>query len=293
MDVDVVVGAGVIGAAVALELARAGRNVVVVDKAGGVGHGSTSSSSAVVRFNFSTRAGVATAWESLHHWQHWGEYLACDVGELVRYERCGLAMLDVELAPRSGYVRLFDEVGVPYEEWDGATLRRRIPGIDSGRYWPPRRIDDERFWDDAPGELGAVYTPDAGYVGDPQLAARNLAAAASHHGAQFRLRTRVTGLDTDGGRVTGVRLDDGSTIACRTVVNAAGPWSGALNALAGVGADFTVGVRPLRQEVAYATAPAGFAAPGSAGISIADMDLGTYMRGEVGGGLLIGGTEPE
>ncbi|MBP2367397.1 NAD(P)/FAD-dependent oxidoreductase [Pseudonocardia parietis] len=293
MDADVVIGAGVVGSSIALELARAGRKVIVIDKAGGVGHGSTSSSSAVVRFNFSTRAGVATAWESRACWQHWGEHLGCDVGELVRYERCGIAMLDVELAPRAGYVSLFDEVGVPYEEWDGATLRSRIPGIDSGRYWPPKRIDDERFWDEATGELGAVYTPDAGYVSDPQLAAQNLAAAAAHHGAQFRLRTTVVGLDTDGGRVTGVRLDDGSTIACRTVTNAAGPWSARLNALAGVGSDFTIGLRPLRQEVAHATAPADNTRAGSPGVAIADMDLGTYMRGEVGGGLLIGGTEPD
>ncbi|MFP5021212.1 NAD(P)/FAD-dependent oxidoreductase [Pseudonocardia phyllosphaerae] len=293
MNLDVVVGAGVIGASIALELARSGRQVLVVDKAGAVGYGSTSSSSAVVRFNFSTRAGVATAWESQHCWQHWGEHLGCDVGELVRYERCGLAMLDVELAPRAAYVNLFDEVGVPYEEWDSATLRRRIPGIDAGRYWPPRCIDDDRFWDGPTGELGAVYTPDAGYVGDPQLAAENLAAAAAHHGARFRLRTAVVGIDTADGRVTGVRLDDGSTVGCRTVVNATGPWSGALNRLAGVGSDFTVGVRPLRQEVAHATAPDGYAPAGSPGISIADMDLGTYMRGEVGGGLLVGGTEPE
>lgn len=93
--------------------------------------------------------------------------------------------------PGAGYVRLFDDVGVPYEEWGNDTLRRRNPGIDAGRYWPPTRIDDERFWDQPNGELGAMYAPDAGYVGDPQLAAQNLAAAA-HHGAQFRCSNEVT-----------------------------------------------------------------------------------------------------
>ncbi|MGV9776967.1 FAD-dependent oxidoreductase [Streptosporangium sp. NPDC003464] len=44
----VVIGSGVIGASVALELARRGWQVTVVDKAGGAGHGSTSASSAVV-----------------------------------------------------------------------------------------------------------------------------------------------------------------------------------------------------------------------------------------------------
>ncbi|GED83345.1 FAD-dependent oxidoreductase [Streptomyces sp. 6-11-2] len=71
----VVVGAGAIGAAVALELARTGRRVMVVDKFGGVGHGSTSASSAVIRFNYSTWDGVATAWESRHCWARWAEHL--------------------------------------------------------------------------------------------------------------------------------------------------------------------------------------------------------------------------
>jgi glycine/D-amino acid oxidase-like deaminating enzyme len=290
MSTDVVVGAGVIGTSIALELARAGRNVIVVDRAGGVGLGSTSASSAVVRFTFSTLAGVATSWESRFCWRDWGDHLGCDVGELTRFERTGLAMLDVDLAPRARYVRLFREVGVPYEEWDGATLRARIPGIDTGRYWPPKRLGDEAFWAAAEGELGALYTPDGGYVSDPQRAAQNLAASAVRHGAQLRLRSTVVGVDSAGGHVVGVRLDDGSTLACDTLVNAAGPWSGRLNALAGVGADFTIGVRPMRQEVAHVAAPPAFGDPG---MSIADMDLGTYVRGERGGGLLIGGTEPE
>ena len=47
----VVVGAGVMGASIALELQRSGRTVVVVDKGDAVGSGSTSSSSAVVGLN--------------------------------------------------------------------------------------------------------------------------------------------------------------------------------------------------------------------------------------------------
>jgi sarcosine oxidase, subunit beta len=290
MSTDVVVGAGVIGTSIALELARAGRRVIVVDRAGGVGLGSTSASSAVVRFTFSTLAGVATAWESRFCWRDWGDHLGCDVGDLTRFERTGLAMLDVDLAPRARYVQLFGEAGVPYEEWDSATLRARVPGIDAGRYWPPKTLADEGFGAGAEGELGALFTPDAGYVSDPQRAAQNLAAAAVHHGARLLLGRTVVAVDSVDGRVVGVRLDDGSALACDTLVNAAGPWSGRLNALAGVGADFTIGVRPLRQEVAHVAAPPGYGDPG---ISIADMDLGTYLRGERGGGLLVGGTEPD
>ncbi|MEV6980394.1 FAD-binding oxidoreductase [Sphaerisporangium sp. NPDC051017] len=289
----VVVGAGVIGSAIALELAKTARRVVVVDRAGGAGQGSTSASSAVVRYNFSTLAGVAAAWESYFCWSAWAEHLGHDVGDLARFERSGLVMLDVAAAPRSAWLPLFDQVGVPYEEWDAATLADRVPGIDPGRYWPPKRIDDDRFWADPEDSLGGVYTPDAGYITDPQLAAQNLAAAAVAEGAEFRFRSTVTAVESADGRVTAVVLADGTKISAPIVVNAAGPWSGKLNALAGVGSDFTVGVRPMRQEVAHVLAPEGYHPAGGVGPAIADMDLGTYFRGEVGGGLLVGGTEPE
>jgi glycine/D-amino acid oxidase-like deaminating enzyme len=288
----VVIGAGVMGASIALELARAGWHVLVVDRAGAAGHGSTSASSAVIRFNFSTSAGVAAAWEAHHGWRSWQQHLGCDVGPLARFHRTGLAMLDVDLLPRSTCLPLFDEVGVPYEEWDSAELRARVPGIDAGRYWPPKRIDDDAFWAESAGSLGAVYTPDAGFVADPQLAAQNLAVAAQRHGAEFRFHATVTDIRSVGGRVAEVVLADGTRIPCRAVVNAAGPWSGRVNALAGVGSDFTIGTRPLRQEVAHVPAPAGYRRTGQ-GIMLADVDLGTYLRGELGGGLLVGGTEPE
>ncbi len=289
MSTDVVViGAGVIGSSIALELARAGRRVTVLDRAPGAGQGSTSASSAIVRFNFSTTAGVATAWEAHFGWLDWAGHLGHDVGALAMFRKSGLVMLDVEAAPRTSWLPLFDEIGVPYEEWSGATLTERVPGIDAGRYWPPKRLDDEEFWEDAKHSLGGVYTPDAGYVSDPSLAAVNLAAAASACGAEFRFRSTVTAVEKAGGCVTSVRLSDGTRIPCAVVVNAAGPWSGAVNRLAGVGSDFTVGVRPMRQEVAHVPVQEGYRGP-----MVADMDLGTYFRGEAGGGLLVGGTEPE
>ncbi|WP_030925694.1 NAD(P)/FAD-dependent oxidoreductase [Streptosporangium amethystogenes] len=289
MNADaVVVGAGVIGASIAYELAGAGLSVLVVDKADSAGHGSTGASSAVVRFNFSTWDGVALAWESRHCWEAWQEHLGAAEGEaLARYHRTGLAMLDAEVVPRERVLPLFDRAGVTYEEWSPDTLAARVPGIDTGRYWPPARLDDERFWAETSRRLGAVYTPDAGFVDDPQLAAANLAAAAARRGAVFRFRRVVVEVTRAHDRVTGVRLADGTLVSAPVVVNAAGPWSAALNRLAGVGSDFTVGVRPLRQEVHYVSAPPGF------GPIIADLDLGTYLRGDTAGGLLVGGTEPE
>ncbi|MFI6540384.1 NAD(P)/FAD-dependent oxidoreductase [Nonomuraea sp. NPDC050547] len=286
MNADVVViGAGVIGASIAHELAGSGLNVLVIDKGGGAGQGSTGASSAVVRFTFFTWEGVALAWEAKHCWESWRDHLGAPPDEpLSRYHRTGLVMLDVRAAPRARILPLFDRAGVPYEEWDPDTLAARVPGIDTGRHWPPARLDDERFWSEPDGRLGAVFTPDAGYVDDPQLAAAGLAAAASRRGASFRYRQQVVEVTRSRGRVSGVRLADGTLLAAPIVVNAAGPWSAALNRLAGV---TSVRTRPLRQEVHHvAAAPPGF------GPIVADLDLGVYLRGEPGGGLLVGGTEP-
>lgn len=86
-----------------------------------------------------------------------------------------------------------------------------------------------------------------------------------------------------------VTLDDGDVLEGAVVVNAAGPWSTGLNRLAGIGADFTVKVAPVRQEVHHVPAPSSL----PAGFPVvADADLGIYIRGESGGNLLIGGTEP-
>ena len=285
----VVIGAGVIGSSIALALARSGRHVVVVDKAGGPGHGSTSASSAIVRFNYSTRAGVALAWESKHCWEQWADHLGhADEAGLASFRRTGLVMLDVPVAPRPPVLALFDQVGVPYEEWDAATLRARVEGIEPGRFWPPKRVDDDAFWADADGELGAFFTPDAGYVDDPMLAAHNLAAAAMQHGAEFRFRVEVVEVRRTDDRVAGIVLSDGTRLDAPVVVNAGGPWSSKLNRIAGVGADFTIDVRPLRQEVNQV--------PGADVTSmpvVADLDLGTYVRPTPGGELLVGGTEPE
>ncbi|QPI61172.1 FAD-binding oxidoreductase [Streptomyces malaysiensis subsp. malaysiensis] len=288
----IVIGAGVMGTSIALELAKSGYRVRVVDKGRAIGHGSTSASSAVVRFNFSTWSGVATAWESRFHWENWAEHLGTDSGNLAEYVRCGLVFLDVDVAPRSLYLPLFDDVGVPYEQWDADRLAEEVSGVDNGRYWPPKRLEDPRFWDDAADRLGAVHTPDAGYVSDPQLAAANLAEAAARHGATFLLGKAVVEVVRRGGRVGGVVLDDGTRIDADIVVNAAGPWSGRVNQLAGAGGDFAVSLRPLRQEVHHIppAAAGGVRAPRA---MFADIDLGIYARPEVGGGVLVGGTEPE
>ncbi|MGH3996250.1 MAG: NAD(P)/FAD-dependent oxidoreductase [Pseudonocardiaceae bacterium] len=290
----VVVGAGVIGSSTALELARAGLRVIVVDRLNGPGQGSTSASSAVVRFNYSTFPSTAAAWEAKHCWDKWDDHLGMiDPVGMAHFKRTGMVFLDVDVAPSNKVVPLFERAGIPHEIWDSAMLEQQVPGLDTGQFWPPRTLDDELFGAEPTARLGALWTPDAGFVDDPMLAAVNLANAARSAGAEFMFKQQVVAVRQSDGRVAGVDLADGGRIDAPIVVNVAGPWSSALNQLAGIGDDFTITTRPMRQEVHYVTAPPGFNHPDQPGPVIADLDLGTYMRGAPGDGFYVGGTEPE
>jgi glycine/D-amino acid oxidase-like deaminating enzyme len=291
----VVIGAGVIGSSIALELARGGRRVVVLDKLGSTGHGSTSASSGIVRFHYSTYAGVAIAWESLHGWRDWAGHLGhVDPAGLAGFRRTGMLVLDRVPGASSRITALLDEVGVPWEAWDVTDIATRVPALDPGAYGPPAPVDSEAFFADAHGSLTGSYTPDAGYVPDPALATQNLATSAVHHGAELLLHREVRTVAEEGSRRWRVTTADGTTYDSDVVVNAAGPWSARVNALAGVGSDFTVTTRPLRQEVHEVAAPRGFeGADGEPGPAIADPDLGIYVRPARPGVLVVGGMEPE
>jgi sarcosine oxidase subunit beta len=283
----VVIGAGVIGCSIAYEFAKAGRSVVVLDRAKGPGMGSTSASSAVVRFNYSTFTGVAAAWESKHLWEDWEEHLGgTDGGSLARFHRTGGLLFDVPGIDVARSCGLFDEAGVPYERWTAADVRDRVPGLDPGRHFPPKAVASDDFWAPAHDDIGGTWTPDTGFVDDPAFAAHNLMVAAQRHGAEFRFGTAVTAIESRGGRVVGVRAGD-TTYSCDVVVNVAGPHSGIVNDLAGVGEEFRIRTRPLRQEV-HELPGDGRTYP-----LIADLDLGTYFRTTPAGNLLVGGMEPE
>jgi sarcosine oxidase, subunit beta len=285
----VLIGAGVIGSAIALELARAGFDVIVVDKGAGAGQGSTSSSSAVIRFNYSTYDSVALAWESFHCWKNWRDHLGIDLSAYTRLFDVGVIMIDAPVISSPKTAALFGQVGVPFAIWSPQELAVHAPGIDTGKYWPPKVVTSEEFWEESIDSVGAIFTPQGGYIDDPQLAAENLAAAAKYFGAEFRFKSMVTKIIKTGNRITGIELDSSEIVEADVIVNAAGPWSTKINELAGVGSDFTIGLRPMRQEVHQVDSPKNLL-PGPI---VGDIDLGIYMRSTPNGSTLVGGTEPE
>ena len=291
----VVIGAGVIGCSVAYALAGAGRSVLVVERNPGPGQGSTSASSAIIRFNYSTLAGVATAWEAHWSWLDWAGFLGGPDtdGSVAKFWRTGSLCLDAPSHDPVKVLRLFDKVGVPYEVLTAEQIRQAYPWCDPARHYPPKPVDSEGFWDEPSGEVGGYFTPDSGFIDDPSFAAHNLATAADRRGVQFLFRATVSGIRRRADRVSGVELTDGSVVETPVVVNVSGPSSGHVNELAGVSEDFAVHTRPLRVETHSVPAPPGFMGPDRPGPLVADVDLGTYFRGTPSGGLLVGGAEPE
>jgi len=82
------------------------------------------------------------------------------------------------------------------------------------------------------GVLGAGYTPDDGFF-DATMIANTYAIKARANGAQVLIFTRVTGINTRDNRVTGVETNKGS-FDLDVVVDATGPWARITGGLVGL-----------------------------------------------------------
>mmetsp|Transcript_25412 Transcript_25412/g.70771 ORF Transcript_25412/g.70771 Transcript_25412/m.70771 type:complete len:470 (-) Transcript_25412:214-1623(-) len=295
----VVVGAGVIGCSVATELARHGWRTLNVDKLQGVGQGSTGYSSGICRMMYSLPDSVKFAWEGYTYFQQWEDHIGVpDEDGLAFLRQCGAMVLRSESSQTflSRVLAAYDAIGLDYEEWDTARIEEHFK-FDLASYGPARRIDDDRFGDSNGRITGGVHFPLAGYVSDPKLAAQNLHTAAKSTGrADFAFNTEVVAVLRSGGRVSGVRLSDGSEVHAPVVVNVAGPHSSHLNNLAFPDAaenDMRITTRAMRQEVAYVQPPPSVDwSDGGGGMICTDLDAGVYFRPEVGGKILLGSVEP-
>ena len=291
----IVVGAGVIGSAVAFELARAGKRVIVVDRLAGPGSGSTSASSSIIRYSYTTRDAILTSWEGAQMWFDWEAHLGCvDPDGMARFIECPNLIFQTTGYDGAPILPWWDEFGIPYELLSPDDIRQRFPLLDPGKFYPPKRIDDPAFADDPVGELSAIYNTMCGFMDDPMLSAKNLAYAARQHGSEFIFRANVTSIDRtpDGGAVAGVTLESGESILAPIVVNVGGPHSSIINRMAGVMDDMNITHRPLHSEVFTVNVPVGLRLDDGTPF-VSDLDVGLYYRPQPGGTMLIGGTEPE
>ena len=291
----VVIGAGVIGAAIALELNRAGMQTISVDKNPAAGYGPTSGSCAIVRVHYSTYDGIAMAWEGYHYWRDWADYLGVeDEAGLAEFRETGCLVMCTD---HNGHLKkhrtLCEDLAIPYKSWDESQVLARLPIYNMESFWPARRLDDPDFGKPGSGRVKeAVFFPTSGYVTDPALSTHNLQRATEAAGGRFLFNRAVVEMLKDGGRVAGVKLDDGSQIHTPVVVNVAGPYSASVNEMADALGDMTISTKSLKQEVVHVPAPEGFDFY-TDGLIVSDSDIGCYVRPEKGNYILIGSEDPE
>ena len=207
------IGAGVFGITAALELARRGHDVTLLDGRGLPNpDASSSDASKVVRLDYGADGLYANlAAEALTGWRAWnGRW----VDEL--FHETGLVLLArADLRPGS-----FE--GDSYE-----MLRARGHGVE--RLTPRQRTDRFPAWQGAEYPAG-YFNPDGGWVESGRAVAR-LLDQARDAGVRIRERAPVSGLVESGSRVTGVLLANGERERSEVVVAAAGartpfllPW---------------------------------------------------------------------
>ncbi len=291
----IIIGTGVIGAAIAFEMSKAGWKTLSLDRNKQVGHGSTAGSCAIIRMHYSTFDGTVFAWEGYHYWRDWAAYLGLPAdANLAKFKQTGCLVMKTEA---NGFMKNHmansAALGCEYEEWSREKIQERLPIYAMESFAPAKRLEDPEFGQPNGGKMGgAVFWPQAGYVTDPALSAQNLMDAARQHGAQVRTGAEVAEILQTNGRVAGVKLTSGEEIAASVVINVAGPGSAQINTMAGVLDDMTIQTRPLRQEVVHVPAPDGFDFE-EQGTIISDSDIALYARPEHGNHILIGSEDPE
>ncbi len=247
-----VIGAGIVGAAVAFRLAAAGAKVVVLEAADAPATGSTGRSAAGVRVQFSEPINVLLSWESIQEYRDFEALYGRPSG----YEPLGYlflvppAMADAHaagLAVQRG-------LGAPVEELSLDAAQRLVPFATDG--------------------IALATFGSADGVVDPHAITMAYLAMARERGARVLLGSAVRGAAWDGAAwrlsVPSAPLE---VVSAGLVVNAAGAWSGEVAASAGL----RVPVAPMLRSV-YATAP--LAAQHRYPLTI-DSASGFYLRSEV------------
>ena len=262
----VILGAGVMGASIAFQLARrkAGR-IVILDK-DHAGSGGSGRSSALIRMHYTFPPEVQMALVSLKMFQHWTEI----VGEASVFRHTGFVRLvhpnDAERLKKN--VAMQRSLGVNVELIDKHQLKALEPD------WV---VDDIDL---------AAYEPDSGY-GDGNVVANDFLSRARDLGVEYVPKTMASSFLIDGGRVRGVKTEQGE-IHAPVVIAATGPWTRPL--FQGTGYD-----PPIENE--YHQVAILKNAPGMKGGGCACIDsiTLTYIRSDGADKCLVGdffGTRP-
>jgi glycine oxidase len=224
----VVVGAGIIGCAVAYELARRGASVQLVDQRH-AGQGATQASAGILAPYIEAETGdfLSLTVRSLHLYDRFVSQVVSDSALEVAYRRTGTLQVATDhdrMTTLRNIAASLDRQGVELGVLDAQMARAEEPHLG--------------------GDVaGGLLVPTHGFVSAEDLT-RALTAAARHHGAQLMEGGRVRciarcgsdlAVETDRGRLTGT-----------AVVLAAGSWSGQIEI---EGVQTRIPIRPVRGQL--------------------------------------------
>ncbi|MFC6066853.1 NAD(P)/FAD-dependent oxidoreductase [Streptomyces ochraceiscleroticus] len=284
----VVLGAGIVGAACARELALAGGFQVTVLDRGGAAEATTAHGEGNVLVS-DKGPGPELRLAQLSR-RLWPEALAAiadgPAGSANGPSGSADAVRAVEWDPKGGIVVATTEAGADglhrfAADQRAAGVRAEVLDADALAAAEPHVTRDH---------TAALHYPEDAQV-QPAAAAAALLGDALAHGATLRTGCEVLGARTRGGRLTAVRTAEGD-LAADLFVNAAGPWSGRLAARLGAPVD----VRPRRGDI-LVTAPlpptvfhkvydADYV--GAVGSSAEDLQTSAVVEATRGGTVLLG-----
>jgi sarcosine oxidase subunit beta len=232
----VVIGGGVIGAAITYNLAVCGVEVTLVER-GELASGTSGACGGSIAIQ---TKGAGPVLECARFSQQLYRTLADELGQDLEHEQQGsviVAESDDELRHIMALAAVQQAAGLDIELLDGPDARAWAPGL-------------------GPSVRAASFCAGDAEV-NPFRVVLAFAEAAQQNGAQLRTHTQVTGIDVAQGRVTRVRTEHGD-IGAGAVVIAAGAWTPTIGRMVGV----NIPVRP-RRGVVIVTEPAPFRVRGT------------------------------
>jgi len=255
----VVVGGGINGLAIAYELSKRGMKDIVVLEKNYLGSGSTGRCGGGIRQQWTTEENIRLAQESVTAYEN----LATELGLQTFFRQGGYLMVtddERHLEAMRDAVALQNRCQVPSEFLQPEECLRIVPQLDITKI------------------KGASYCAKDG-TAYPFSVVWGYARACQRAGVKVFIRTEVTGVRTEGDRITGVETTRGD-IASPLLINCAGPWARSLAAQVGV----KLPNRQERHEIMVSESCKPFLDP-----MVISISNGIYfsqsMRGEIVGGI--------
>lgn len=223
----VVIGGGIVGAATAFWLSKAGLSTILVEKRDALSSLTTAASVECFRTQFTEKAMADLALTSVEMFENFKEVV-------------GLPNIDIHVTQRGYLFVTDDEAQLP--DLKKAVTKYHANGVTGAEYIGTNDLH-KRFPFLAPQALGATFNIRDGWLSTHE-ATYGFAKGATN--ARFFMKTQVTGIRTDSQGVSAVETDKGA-IATRVVVNCAGPYAKIIATMAGL----DMPLRTVRRQKAY------------------------------------------